>query len=768
MVLAERYRLVRKHEDLGTGEFWGGVDQETGSEVWVCFCAQPGLSRIAEQMREWGAPAVPRILDSGEIRLILDSRTMGVTGAPGRAATHVEVVVEFAVQVPALGKPLPGRFARRALAPAEALSLVALLAGALDEALGAGYSHGWISGASAWNLRRRACLVDLASGLARLDTEPIEMAAQVSGYYAPERIAGGGASEPADVFALGWLLYAALVGQANLDGYYRATMATGGSLSTAELLALWRERSREHVRTLLEADSALAVLLLGALAERPSERPSLAEFQAGAAEAGRGLAGVAALVAFVPEARAGAKSAAGVVAGAAIGAAAGVIAGAALAEAEAAAVDAPTADTATATTADTSTSAETASSAPTPADATSGAAVAAAGVAGLAAGAVVAAGLAEEASAGAGLAAGTAGEAVGGTGAAASAAVGSAGAVGGAAGAVGGTTTSTAVGGADVVGSAAGAAGAVSGTATSTAVDSASVVGGAAGAVGGATTSTEVGSTGAVGGATDAVGGAATSTEVGGAGLVSGAVETGGVEGVAVESGSVPTSAHHRRGRPRVGTGMLVGGAVVLLAIGLGSGYAFGSAGSGGGSAVVADVSRGGSSGSGAIAAAACAPSAKSSSAVVVAAANAATVAAASASASASAAASPTTASTTAPATTAASAATTTAAAATASAGWNAGATLPVPTSTPGAVAQLTEIVQGGESSGLLSSGTAATLRGEITAIQHAITTGSGYIAALEQLSQTIQSGQSAGTIPQNLSVQLATSLSYLYGSTGS
>lgn len=93
---------------------------------------------------------------------------------------------------------------------------------------------------------------------------------------------------------------------------------------------------------------------------------------------------------------------------------------------------------------------------------------------------------------------------------------------------------------------------------------------------------------------------------------------------------------------------------------------------------------------------------------------------------------------------------------------------LPVPTSTPGAVAQLTEIVQGGESSGLLSSGSAATLRGEIGAIQHALSTGSGYIAALQQMSQTIQSGQSQGTISQNLSVQLATALSYLYGSTGS
>ena len=31
MVLAERYRLVRRHEDLGTGEFWGGVAGSVGA-----------------------------------------------------------------------------------------------------------------------------------------------------------------------------------------------------------------------------------------------------------------------------------------------------------------------------------------------------------------------------------------------------------------------------------------------------------------------------------------------------------------------------------------------------------------------------------------------------------------------------------------------------------------------------------------------------------------------------------------------------------------
>ena len=93
---------------------------------------------------------------------------------------------------------------------------------------------------------------------------------------------------------------------------------------------------------------------------------------------------------------------------------------------------------------------------------------------------------------------------------------------------------------------------------------------------------------------------------------------------------------------------------------------------------------------------------------------------------------------------------------------------LPVPTSTPAAIAQLTLTVSGAQGSGLISSSTASTLQHEIVAIQKAYSSGSGYIGSLQKLSQSIQKGQTQGTIPQALSVQLATTLSYLYGSTGS
>lgn len=81
---------------------------------------------------------------------------------------------------------------------------------------------------------------------------------------------------------------------------------------------------------------------------------------------------------------------------------------------------------------------------------------------------------------------------------------------------------------------------------------------------------------------------------------------------------------------------------------------------------------------------------------------------------------------------------------------------------------QLTQIVQGAESSGLISTTIATTLLGEITSVQNAVTSGSTYHGEWEQLSSTIQSGKTEGTIPAALTVQLNSALSYLYVATGS
>jgi hypothetical protein len=83
-------------------------------------------------------------------------------------------------------------------------------------------------------------------------------------------------------------------------------------------------------------------------------------------------------------------------------------------------------------------------------------------------------------------------------------------------------------------------------------------------------------------------------------------------------------------------------------------------------------------------------------------------------------------------------------------------------------VSQLNQIVQGAEGSGLISSATASTLRGEVSAVQQAISSGTGLSTAWTQLNSSIQTGQAQGTIPQGLSVQLNSALSYLSSAAGS
>ncbi|MBR7835414.1 hypothetical protein KDL01_19220 [Actinospica durhamensis] len=343
IVLADRYRLTRRQSERETGASWIAVDLETGSDVWVQFADHGGLARAADIIRGLAdssshATALPSVLDTGELRMIVDSRALAaLRGGAEAHATHVEIVIEFAVVRPLTGRGLPAKIQRRALPPAEALAVAVTLAGALGEALAAGGSHGWLGTGSIWLVRRGGCVLDLALGLAYPDGSAIELEQQVTGYFAPERFAlareanaavgsGSKATQAADVFALGWMVYEMLIGHAELLAEYERLVAGAGAVTTVELLALWRARARAHLTELVEADSALAVLILACLAENPAERPDFAAFGERARAAAKGLAGVAPLVVPVSRTRAGA--AAGEVGAAAL--VAGVIGGAAV------------------------------------------------------------------------------------------------------------------------------------------------------------------------------------------------------------------------------------------------------------------------------------------------------------------------------------------------------------------------------------------------------------------------------------------------------
>jgi hypothetical protein len=312
MVLADRYRLVRRRVERGVGATWIAADIETGADVWVQFADQGGLADAAELLRrhELEHRAIPAVLDTGELRLIVDSRAVAVDdGREAPHATRVEIVTEFVALRPLTGRALPAGITRRALPPAEALTLVAGLAGALEPARAEGRSHGWLTADSVWVARRGGCVIDLALGLAFPDSARIEVDQQVTGYFAPERLEGGPATEAADVYALGWLLYEALIGHAALQAEYARLVVGAGAVTTVEVLALWRERARLHIVEVVDANSPLALLLTACLAERAADRPGLDALESGACDAATGWTGVGTLVEFAARPRAGAAAA---------------------------------------------------------------------------------------------------------------------------------------------------------------------------------------------------------------------------------------------------------------------------------------------------------------------------------------------------------------------------------------------------------------------------------------------------------------------------
>jgi hypothetical protein len=98
--------------------------------------------------------------------------------------------------------------------------------------------------------------------------------------------------------------------------------------------------------------------------------------------------------------------------------------------------------------------------------------------------------------------------------------------------------------------------------------------------------------------------------------------------------------------------------------------------------------------------------------------------------------------------------------AATGSAGFTA------PTSTAGAITQLTEIVHGASASGQITASTQSGLIGAISAIQHSSQGSATWWSKVRALSNLIQSGQQKGTIPTGLANQLTGVVNY-FNSTG-
>ncbi|MBV8258100.1 MAG: serine/threonine protein kinase [Actinobacteria bacterium] len=257
-----RYRPLKPLGAGGSGSVWLARDEETGLDVALKIIAREGK---AAQRAEREAAAAARLRHPGVLRAY----------AFQRDARHVYIAHEY----------VPGRTFREAirageLTDAAAIEASAQVCEALAHAHGAGILHRDVKPSNvllAEGDRISARLLDF--GLARMaEAETLTEAGDVPGtlaYISPERLAGDGATEAADVWAVGVMLWEALAG--------RHPFWQGSMLDTARAIA---EGAPPLVELRPDLPKPLLQLVDRALSLDPAKRPKAREL----AEALRGAA----------------------------------------------------------------------------------------------------------------------------------------------------------------------------------------------------------------------------------------------------------------------------------------------------------------------------------------------------------------------------------------------------------------------------------------------------------------------------------------------
>ncbi len=189
-----RYRPLKPLGSGGSGSVWLARDEQTGLDVALKIIAREGK---AAQRAEREAAAAARLRHPGVLRAYAFSRD----------ARHVYIAHEY----------VPGRTFREAirageLTDASAVEACAQVCEALAHAHGAGILHRDVKPSNvllAEGERVSARLLDF--GLARMaEAETLTEAGDVPGtlaYISPERLAGEQATEAADVWAVGVMLW---------------------------------------------------------------------------------------------------------------------------------------------------------------------------------------------------------------------------------------------------------------------------------------------------------------------------------------------------------------------------------------------------------------------------------------------------------------------------------------------------------------------------------------------------------------------------------
>jgi serine/threonine-protein kinase len=192
-LVAGRYRLDELIGSSPMGEVWRGYDTRADWTVAVRMLGAKAVSADTRQVLRQHAQAVARVIHPN-VAMVLD--VGDDEGAPF-------LVMEF-LTGPSLAEELAGRGPMKIV---EVCDLVGQAAAGLDAAHRAGVVHGQLKPGS---LRLAGSGVLKVVGFGPTEQEP---APEDRRYRAPEQLDGRGGEAPADLYALGVIMYELLTGQ---------------------------------------------------------------------------------------------------------------------------------------------------------------------------------------------------------------------------------------------------------------------------------------------------------------------------------------------------------------------------------------------------------------------------------------------------------------------------------------------------------------------------------------------------------------------------
>jgi serine/threonine-protein kinase len=221
VILAGRYRLVRRLASGGMGQVWRANDEILGRPVAIKllrseYAEDPEfVDRFRAEARRTAAlshPGIASVFDYGE------------TGDPDDQGTTAYLVMELVE-----GEPLSALLAREGrLSPAHTLDVLAQAALALDSAHLAGVVHRDVKPSNLL-LRRDGVVKVTDFGIAHAaDEAPRTEAGLVVGtaaYLSPEQVACRPATPASDVYALGVVTYECLAGRRPFTGEHPIALA---------------------------------------------------------------------------------------------------------------------------------------------------------------------------------------------------------------------------------------------------------------------------------------------------------------------------------------------------------------------------------------------------------------------------------------------------------------------------------------------------------------------------------------------------------------